>query len=148
MVKTEDFPRGIELVCGAVLENSEGKIFLAKSPKWSNKWTMPGGHIDPGERIEDAVVREVREETGIQEIEYVGIFLTGELIGSKDFNRPAHFIYFDAYCKVGDCEVKLDNDELTEHGWFFPDEALKLDLAESFDKTIKEYVKFKLDNKK
>jgi nucleoside triphosphatase len=143
MATIQKFPKGVEIVGGVIMENSEGKIFMAKSPKWSNKWTFPGGHIEPGEKIEDALVREAKEETGIQNIQPVGIVSFGELINSKDFHRPAHFIYFDVYCKIDSPEIKLDNNELTEYGWFSPEEALKLDLAESFDKSINDYLKFK-----
>lgn len=31
-----------------------------------NSWVLPGGHIDPGESLENAVVRELEEETGIK----------------------------------------------------------------------------------
>jgi len=143
---TINFPRGVEIVGGVVIENPEGKIFMAKAHRWANKWTLPGGHIEVGEKIEEAAMREVREEVGLDNLESLGIFHFGELINSKDFHRPAHFIYFDTYCKTNSSEVKLDNDELDEYGWFFPEEALKLDLAESFDKTINAFINFKKVN--
>ena len=37
----------------------------AELPKWQGQWTLPGGGIDFGEAPEDAMVREVEEETGI-----------------------------------------------------------------------------------
>lgn len=139
------FPKGIEIVTSAVLQK-DGKIFLAKSPKWSNKWTLPGGHIEVGETIIDSCLREVVEETGIK-AKPLAIINTGELIGSKDFHRPAHFIYFDVLFSVLDDDVNLDGQELTEYGWFTPEEALKLDLGEDYDITIikyRDYVKSRI----
>jgi len=141
------FPRGVELVGSAIIENSKEEILLVKSPKWSNKWTMPGGHIEPGEKIEDALLREVKEEVGLN-LESKGIVAFGELIGSKDFHRPAHFVYFDILCKTHNTDIKLDNKELKEYIWVKPKKALKMDLAESYEKTIKDYLKFKFINKK
>jgi 8-oxo-dGTP pyrophosphatase MutT (NUDIX family) len=103
---------------------------------------MPGGHIEPGENIEDAQIRETEEEVGLK-VKPVRIITSGELIGSKDFYRPAHFVYFDILCKTDNENVKLDNKELTEYIWVEPQKALEMDLAESYDKTIREYLKFK-----
>ena len=89
-----EFPKGIEITGSAIIENEKGEILIVKSPKWPNKWLLPGGHVDPGETIMDAQKREAEEETGLS-LKAVDIISFGELINSKDFYRPAHFIYFD-----------------------------------------------------
>jgi len=134
-------PEGIEVVSSAIIRNEKGEIFWARAPKWSNKWTLPGGHIEPGETIEAAALREAKEETGF-DLEPVALITSGELINSKDLKRPAHFIYFNYLLdKVGG-ELKLEKQELSECIWVRPEEALKLDLAESFDQTVKEYIQY------
>jgi len=136
------FMRGVEVVGSSIIEDSDGKILLVKSPKWHNKWTFPGGHIEPGEGIEEAILREAKEEVGLK-LESLGIIAYGELIGSADYHRPAHFIYFDIFCKTDSKDIKLDNMELTDYVWVKPEQALEMPLAESYDKTIKDYLKFK-----
>lgn len=44
-----------------------------KSHKWIGKYVIPGGHVELGERIEDALKREIKEETGldIYDIEFI-----------------------------------------------------------------------------
>lgn len=44
---------------GAVLLGERGKGAMA------GFWSLPGGHVEPGERISDAAIREVEEETGV-----------------------------------------------------------------------------------
>jgi len=141
---SKQFPKGIEIVGSVIIEDPDGNILLVKSPKWHNKWTMPGGHIDPGETIEEALIREAREEIGLS-LKPEGTIAFGELINSKDFHRPAHFIYFDVLCKTSDRKIKLDDQELVEYIWAKPEEALKMDLAESYNTTIKKYLAYKTD---
>jgi len=136
----KELPKGVEVVVSAVITNKEGKILLVKSPKWANKWMMPGGHIEPGETMAAAAKREIQEEVGI-EIEPKSILLFQELINSKDFYRPAHFIYFVFLCEMKDGDnVVLDNSELNGYIWVKPEEGLKMELAESFSETINKYI--------
>jgi len=140
------FPRGVEIVGSAIIEKDDGKILLTRSPKWNNKWIFPGGHIEAGETIEQALLREAKEEAGL-ELKPIATIAFGELIGSKDFYRPAHFIYFNLLCKTKDSvEVNLDGEELDDYLWITPEEALKMDLAESYKETIEEYIKYKKNN--
>ncbi|MBI4118842.1 MAG: NUDIX domain-containing protein [Parcubacteria group bacterium] len=122
----------------------DGKILLTKSPKWSNKWLLPGGHIEAGESILEATVREAQEETGLK-LKPIKILTFGELIDSKDFHRPAHFIYFDCIFDVIGGELKLQKDELTESRWLTPSEALKLELVETYPETLQKYIEFLSD---
>lgn len=142
----DKFPRGVEVVGSAIIENKDGQILLTQSPKWSDKWTMPGGHIDPGEKVSEGITREVEEEVGLQ-VKFIDIIAWGELINSKDFHRPAHFIYFDVYYKLASEEVKLDGIELKAYKWLTPDEALGLDLAESYADTIHKFIDYKKNEK-
>ncbi len=141
-VMQDIFSRGVEVVGSAIIEDGNGSILLTQSPKWNNKWTMPGGHIDPGERVADAIEREVEEEVGL-EVDFVDVIAWGELINSKDFHRPAHFIYFDVYFKLLSDEVKPDNNEITAYKWLTPENALKIDLAESYKETILKFIEYK-----
>lgn len=141
-MKNNKFSHGVEIVGSAIIENKKGEVLLVKSPKWSNKWTMPGGHIEPGEKIEDALLREAEEEVGLK-LKSQGIVAYGELINSKDFHRPAHFIYFDIFCQTDNENIKLDNEELFEYLWVTPEKALMMDLAESYEQTIIDYLEYK-----
>lgn len=57
-----NYPIHIVSVCG-LIENHEGKILILLSP--DRGWEIPGGQVEEGESITDALKREVKEETGI-----------------------------------------------------------------------------------
>ena len=56
------------LVVAAALVDVDGRVLLAQRPKGKQLeglWEFPGGKVDAGERPEDALIRELREELGI-----------------------------------------------------------------------------------
>lgn len=136
-------PKYIEVVGSAIIENPKNEILLVKSSRWGNKWVMPGGHIEATETIEEGIRREAEEEVGLKNLTSLGIVCYGELINSKDFHRPAHFIYFDILFKTDNVDILLDGVELNEYLWIIPEKALEMELGESYDKVIREYIKFK-----
>src|SRR5213594_3932683 len=116
-----------EPTVGALIVNPEGKILLAKSHKWFDKYTLPGGHIEVGETMEEAVKREVKEEVGL-DVEVVEFLLMQEAIFAEEFWKKKHFIFFDFLCKSRDQRVKVDGRELQEYVWEYPGAAFGLEL--------------------
>lgn len=118
-----------EATVGALVVNAKGDVLIVRSHKWKSKFTVPGGHIELGERAEDAIKREVLEETGL-DVEPVKLLLVQQAIYPVDYHKHEHFIFMDYLCLTRNSEVKLDGTELQESIWVKPEEALKLDLEE------------------
>ena len=73
---------------GIVLLNSENKVFVGKriaNPQ--NAWQMPQGGVDKNEHLLDAAKRELKEETGIKSIKYLG-----EMQGWLEYNLPENLL--------------------------------------------------------
>lgn len=53
---------------GAIVRDPEGRLLLVRrvNEPGAGRWSLPGGRVEPGETDQDAVVREVAEETGLQ----------------------------------------------------------------------------------
>ena len=96
----------------ALVTNEEGKILLVNSP-WRG-WEYPGGLIEPGETFEEALHREVREESGV-EIEITGFVGICKNVGLDIVN-----IDFTAKYAGGRLAT---SEESTVVGWFTEEEA-------------------------
>lgn len=121
-----------EPTVGVFVFNKTGEMLLLKSHKWPGKYVVPGGHVELGERIEEAAIREAKEETGLEiyDLKFINF---QEFIYDPSFWKKRHFIFFDYACKADSLPVKL-NGEAQEHVWARPEAALHLPL-DSYTRT-------------
>lgn len=59
---------GDVVAVGAVIFDAEGRLLLVQRARPPSKglWSLPGGRVEPGESLSTALVREIREETGLE----------------------------------------------------------------------------------
>ena len=69
---------------GAVIKNRDGRLLLIRRghEPGARLWSLPGGRIEPGETDQQAVAREILEETGL-------IVTCGRLLGTAELPGPA-----------------------------------------------------------
>jgi len=129
-----------EATVGALIVNDKGEILLVRSYKWGKKYTVPGGHIELGERSEAAIKREVKEEVGL-DVEPVKLLLVQEAIFPVDYVKHEHYIFMDYLCRSKSSAVKVDREEIQEYLWVRPDRALELELESFTRNLVAEYLK-------
>ncbi|MFW5976744.1 MAG: NUDIX domain-containing protein [Bacillota bacterium] len=124
-----------EPVVGAVIFNPENEILLCKSNKF-DKYVIPGGHIEVGEKMEQALRREILEETGLKiyDIELISL---KEGVFEKGFSEKKHFIFIDFMCKTDSCEVIL-NEEAETYVWIELEDINEYNLDQFTRKLLKE----------
>ena len=120
----------------ALIRNAEGKILLLKTRKEdlekvgvaNTYWDIPGGRVNRGEDATVALRREIKEETGITEIESLmplSVSLTPVRIaeeGKEDVGLVASVF---VCTMVGEQEVVLSH-EHAEYAWFIPKEVSEI----------------------
>ncbi len=131
----QQFP---EPTVGALIINAAGKLFLMQSHKWRDGWVVPGGHIELGERMEEALRREVKEETGL-EIYDIQFLVYQEFVYDEAFWKRRHFIFFDYVCKTDMAEVQL-NDEAQAYQWVTPEQAFEFPMDVYTKRAIEKYL--------
>ncbi|WP_282156067.1 NUDIX domain-containing protein [Cytobacillus gottheilii] len=69
-------PNSIVPAVSAVILSEDGNKILLQERVDNGKWSLPGGQVDPGESVEEAVKREVSEETGIdiEVLKMIGVY--------------------------------------------------------------------------
>lgn len=113
----------------------DGKILLVRRAREPSKgiYTFPGGRVEFGESLTDALAREVREETGL-EIEILGLTGFREALPGKTGGH-GHFVILPFAAKWVANDVAL-NDELDDAKWLVPDELKSLPITLGLEATI------------
>lgn len=115
---------------GALIIAPDGEILLVRSKKWSDLYSIPGGKVEWGETREEAIRREVEEETHLR-LSEVRFACVQDCIFSPHFWQKKHFVmndfiaYLDPNCPK---ETVCLNDEAYSYRWIHPKEALKLPM--------------------
>lgn len=129
---------------GAVILDGEGRIFLALRGigcrNERHKWEFPGGSVEFGERLEDALVREIMEEYDFTiEVEYL-LDVVNHIIPDE----KQHWVSPTFVCrhKSGTPRI-MEPDKCEEIGWFRLEEISRLDLTIASRKSLESLKKKK-----
>lgn len=111
-----------EIVVGAIIENSEGKFLLVQEGKQQcrGKWNIPSGHLEPNESLIDAIIREVKEETGCI-IKPTGVLQIGNMVKNDDAFVAVIFL-----CDLVKNASIIDHNEILNMGWFSFEEIVEM----------------------
>jgi len=128
MIKRE-FPECPFVGVGAVIvEDGRALLIRRGQPPLFGEWSLPGGVLECGESLRDAVAREAREETGltVDVGEMLGIY--ERVIRADDGRVRYHYVLIDFLCRRIAGEVKAGSDA-AEVGWFRREGLPALKLA-------------------
>lgn len=139
VVKKEKNKLKPRVVAGVFIFNDKDELLLIKQPKWKNKFLNPGGGVKLGEKLEEAAVREVREETNLK-MKNLDLVNSGEIVKTDSTDKKnSHIIFFHYRAEVKDAKKLKLNDEASEYKWKKLGEWLTdRDLYPGMKKVIKE----------
>ena len=115
-------PQEVRPSAGAVIFNEAGEVLLERRSD-SGFWGLPGGGVDIGESVSDAVVREVYEETGLRVgiTRLVGIYSDPRhSIASYPSGDVVHYVNVLFECRRESGELRISS-ESTDIRYFPPD---------------------------
>ncbi len=106
------FPRLAPAVI-VLVERGDGRALLARNARFpGGMYSCVAGFVEPGETLEQAVHREIREEVGIE---------VGDLryFGSQPWPFP-HSLMIGFFARYASGDLAPDGDEIADAGWFWP----------------------------
>ena len=123
------YPKQPLVGVGAVLVR-DGQILLEKrkNEPGKDKWSIPGGLVELGETVEQAVIREVKEETGLDVEEPEQVDVVDSITKDEKSEIKYHFVIIDFFLRLrgGELRALSDAEELR---W------VRLDRVEDYDLT-------------
>jgi len=106
-------------------------------PMWDKKWEFPGGKVEEGETYEQAVIRELKEETGLDAI-------SQRFLGdhTHDWHLPDNILRVHLHlfhCEMADGTVVCEEQSAHQAQWVSLSDALELDMLEANADILKKY---------
>jgi len=103
-----------KLAAATIIER-DGRLLLGRrgpGASAAGRWSFPAGFVERGERVEDAAIREAREEVGLA-------VALGPLLGL--YSRPGDTVVLAVYAALAASGDPVAADDLDAVGWFAPD---------------------------
>lgn len=120
-----NFPTHIVAV-GGLVRRADGKVLLVKNPR--RGWEFPGGQVETGETLPEALAREIKEESGVtaRVVKLAGVYSSITVkAGFGGAGMVPTKVILDFLCEYIS-GVPGVSDETTDSGWFTPDDAKKM----------------------
>ncbi len=130
MSSQREYPDRPIVGVGAVVIR-DGQVLLVQRAQepLSGKWTLPGGAVELGETLEEAVVRELREETGL-EVRVLELVEAFERISRDESDRPRyHYVLLDYLCVPVSGDL-LAGSDVSAAEWVRPEEFSRYQVTE------------------
>jgi ADP-ribose pyrophosphatase YjhB (NUDIX family) len=124
------YPKRPLVGVGAIIFQGD-RILMAQrgKPPLQGWWSLPGGALETGEALADAVAREVLEETGLV-VQPLRVFEVFERILRDDAGVPEyHYVLIDYVCRVTGGELR-PGDDVCRAEWMRLDELRGLQITE------------------
>ena len=131
-----------------ILQNQQVLLVRRGREPLQGYWSLPGGAVETGESLEQALLREVREETSLDVEPLFLAALFERLMQDSDARTEFHYVLLDYVCELkGSSSTEpmaaVAGDDAAELGWFALDEAETLHMTPgTFDVIAKAYIAY------
>lgn len=130
---------------GALVTGPSDRVLIVETTKWRGTWGVPGGKVDWGETLVEALLREFQEEVGLN-LEQPSFAMLQEAVLDPQFFQEAHFVMINYYA-ISQSETITPNEEIKEWAWVEAEDALKYPLNDYTRILIEDYLQIRSRSK-
>jgi ADP-ribose pyrophosphatase YjhB (NUDIX family) len=134
----------VTVTAGGVVIDRHGSVLVVNQR--GTTWSLPKGHVEPGEEPLQAAIREIREESGVSELQFLGPLgafgrykIGRDLKDDKSEWKVMLFFLF----KTDQSDLKPQDLQNPEARWVHPDEVVKL-LTHPKDKAFYQSIRSRI----
>lgn len=122
-------------VCVGAVANEDGRLLMVRRGRGAAQgtWSLPGGRVEWGETLAEAVVRELREETGVEAV------CEGLLGWVERIDQEYHYVIFDFAVTLLSGDEPIAGDDAAEARWVRIDELSDLRLAGGLGEFLRDH---------
>ncbi len=129
----------IRLGCSALIRDESGEKILLTQRADNGQWCLPGGGVDPGESVEEAIIREIDEETGLKArvTRLIGVYSDPHKLVEYPDGNKVQIVALSFEAEIIGGELALSN-ETTDFGYFTLAEIVKMDVLLNHTERIRD----------
>ena len=122
-------------VCVGAVANEDARLLMVRRGRGAAQgtWSLPGGRVEWGETLAEAVVRELREETGLEAV------CEGLLGWVERIDQEYHYVIFDFAVTLLSGDEPVAGDDAAEARWVHIDELSDLQLAGGLGEFLRDH---------
>lgn len=120
-----------QVAVGAIVVK-DGRLLMVRRAHdpGAGLWSLPGGRVEHGEYLGDALRREVAEETGLT-VE------VRDLVGILEVTGDPHYVILDYFAEAASDDEPVASDDVSEARWVPLDEVAAMPCTPRFHETLR-----------
>ena len=119
-----------------IIDRGRALVVRRATEPLKGEWSIPGGVLELGETLRTGVVREAKEETGLDVVPVEVLEVYDRIVADADGRTRYHYVLIDYLCELAGGELRAASD-VSEVRWITEAELREFQIADSAEEVIR-----------